>query len=594
MNLLDVLERLPDAMALIDRQARIGYVNAAAERLVGKPRAELLGRIAWNVVPAPIGPALQAAFDRVLAGEEVLVLGSLYAQGRCFELVAQLVHGDIVLVGRDITERSQAEALRRQTEQRFQILVDSVKDHAISMLDVEGRFVSWNIGGERVFGYREGELLGKDHGILYPPEDAQRPRHNLDAAVAHGRHEDGGWLVRKDGSRLLADCFFYPVYDQSGQPSGFAVVTRDVTERRRMEERIRNSEERLRLATDAAEIGTWDFLAETGQWMPDARCRTLFGLPPDSERFLTRADAIARIHPADRDRVERAWDAALAGADHSLEYRIIRDGVERWLETHGKRCPIEPGKPVRMLAVCRDVTERHRYDEFRQLLPGILAHDLRTPLSTIRMASEMIVKSTVLPASAIRFAEATLRSTNQMTKMADQLLEFTQARFGGGLPLERAATDLAEVCREMVLAAHVTCPEREVRFGVDGDAHGLWDRTRLVELTTNLVGNAIKHGTPERPIDVAVRGEGDHVVLTVHNSGAPIPPELLPVLFDPFRRGYGARREKSYGLGLYISREIVLAHGGTIDVSSSSDAGTTFTVRLPRGAPAFAAASSHA
>src|SRR5262249_52479796 len=112
---------------------------------------------------------------------------------------------------------------------------------------------------------------------------------------------------------------------------------------------------------------------------------------------------------------------------------------------------------------------------------------------------------------------------------------------------------------------------------------------------SNLVGNAIKYGAPATPIAVAVRGESDHVVLTVHNYGAPIPAEMLPVLFDPFRHGDTAQRgPKSYGLGLYISHEIVAAHGGTIDVRSSRETGTTFSARLPRGTAAFAPCSLNA
>src|SRR5262249_22933670 len=164
---------------------------------------------------------------------------------------------EIILFGPDITERLQAEAFR-QAEDRFQIFVDSVKDAAISVLDLTGHIVI-DIGGERMLGYRAGELVGTDHSILYPPEDGQRPRRNLDAAIAHGHQDDSGWLVRKDGSRLWADCSIYPLYDQRRQPSGFAIVTRDATEHRRMEEQIRNSEERLRLATNAAEVGTWEF-----------------------------------------------------------------------------------------------------------------------------------------------------------------------------------------------------------------------------------------------------------------------------------------------------------------------------------------------
>jgi signal transduction histidine kinase len=211
------------------------------------------------------------------------------------------------------------------------------------------------------------------------------------------------------------------------------------------------------------------------------------------------------------------------------------------------------------------------------------------------MATVMIQKGAAPSSSAGKYADAILRGADQIETMTDKLLDFTQARFGGGLPLERAPTDLADICRETVVAARITSPDDKIFFEVEGDGHGIWDRTRISEVASNLIGNAIKHGPRGGPVEIAVRGEGDEVVLAVHNGGAPIPADLLPVLFDPFCRAERADSrkdgEKSYGLGLYITREIVVAHGGDIEVSSSSEAGTTFTVRLPRGIPTFAAPS---
>jgi serine/threonine protein kinase len=140
---------------------------------------------------------------------------------------------------------------------------------------------------------------------------------------------------------------------------------------------------------------------------------------------------------------------------------------------------------------------------------------------------------------------------------------------------------------------------RELRFATEGDCGGLWDRTRITEVVSNLVSNALEHGQPGEPIDVVVRPEGDAVVFRIHNTGPPVPPESLPGIFDPFSRAVDGRPARapggaSMGLGLYITREIVAAHGGDIEVRSSSAEGTTFTVRLPRGhRVADHAASAH-
>jgi signal transduction histidine kinase len=323
----------------------------------------------------------------------------------------------------------------------------------------------------------------------------------------------------------------------------------------------------------------------------DARCLDLCGLPFKTEPYA-REEFLRRVHAADRERVREKQAQALAGDDYHVEFRVMTGNHrgERWLEGFGKALLDDSGKPLRVLGVVHDVTNRHHYEELTRLLPAIVAHDLRTPLATVKMAIQALLKSAALPANTTRYAHTILRSADLMAQMTTELLDFAQARFGGGLPLDRRPADLADIGSEAVHAARTRCPECDFEFDVQGTCQGSWDRTRMLEVITNLLGNAMKHGSHAHPIKLAVRGEGDHVTLAVHNVGAPIPPDLMPVLFDPFRRAERVTNrqlgEKSYGLGLYIIREIVVAHGGTIDVRSSSESGTTFTIRLPREASA--------
>jgi signal transduction histidine kinase len=173
-----------------------------------------------------------------------------------------------------------------------------------------------------------------------------------------------------------------------------------------------------------------------------------------------------------------------------------------------------------------------------------------------------------------------------MVKMVERLLLYTQAKFGGGLALDKELADLEQISRDAIGDVKSLRPGAEIQFKAEGDCSGTWDRVRLTEVAANLVENAVKHGQPGRPIDVLVRAQGDHVALQVHNFGPPIPAELMPVLFEPFRRAgkQSGPGGGSFGLGLYISREIVAAHGGTLEVSSSAEDGTTFIVHLPRAA----------
>ncbi|HYG69703.1 MAG TPA: GAF domain-containing sensor histidine kinase, partial [Anaeromyxobacteraceae bacterium] len=218
----------------------------------------------------------------------------------------------------------------------------------------------------------------------------------------------------------------------------------------------------------------------------------------------------------------------------------------------------------------------------RERVIGILGHDLRNPLTAVSVSAKMLLRRE-LPETITRPVRRIVTSAERMERLIAQLLTFTQARHGAGLTLNRRWTELAgvaELVADEIEAAH---PAKRVRLAVTGDCRGDWDADRLAEVLSNLLGNAVQHGG-DGPIDVRIRDEGPEVALEVHNDGPAIPPAVLPTLFDPFRRGTGRdeQRSNSVGLGLFISREIVRAHGGRIEARSTDADGTTFAVRLPR------------
>jgi signal transduction histidine kinase len=166
--------------------------------------------------------------------------------------------------------------------------------------------------------------------------------------------------------------------------------------------------------------------------------------------------------------------------------------------------------------------------------------------------------------------------------MIRDLLDFNQAR-RRGLPVHHQPLELHEHVRRVLNEVRLAWPERRIAFQASGDGQGEWDGDRLAQVVTNLVGNALQHGPADTPVRVSIRDEGPKVLLEVHNEGRPIPPGVLAELFEPYRRGPGAGASQgSLGLGLFITRQIVLGHGGTIDVRSTAPEGTTFTVCLPR------------
>ena len=221
-------------------------------------------------------------------------------------------------------------------------------------------------------------------------------------------------------------------------------------------------------------------------------------------------------------------------------------------------------------------------DLYRNQFVGILSHDLRSPLSAITAGAAVLAASTVDQRQG-RVASQILNSAQRMGRMIGDLLDLTQTRLGGEIPLKRVHMDLQRLCDEILLEVHAARPDVVVHFGVSGSVTGEWDRDRLAQVVSNLLGNAIQHGDGG-PITVTAHGANESVTITVHNGGKPIPRGSQASVFEPLARGDSGEATQNIGLGLFIAKAITLAHGGEIRLLSSDGSGTTFEVRLPKSA----------
>ncbi len=224
----------------------------------------------------------------------------------------------------------------------------------------------------------------------------------------------------------------------------------------------------------------------------------------------------------------------------------------------------------------------------KDLFLAVLGHDLRNPLGAIMMsASTMMAKEGAAWPHA-RTASRILSSGTRMDGMIRDLLDFARSRVGGGIPVVRSEMDMEAVCRQAIDEISAFYPRCVVHFEATGDVTGEWDGDRIAQALSNLVGNAYQHGTRDTPVEVALRGERDQVVLSIHNAAEAVDARKLTDIFNPFRQLdphlAKARDLRSAGLGLYIAQAIVGSHHGSIAVASETD-GMTFTVRLPRRAP---------
>ncbi len=218
----------------------------------------------------------------------------------------------------------------------------------------------------------------------------------------------------------------------------------------------------------------------------------------------------------------------------------------------------------------------------QEMLSTILAHDLRNPINAIAITSKVLIDQGGLGERQVNAVGRIASIARRMEVLVAELLDFARARQAGGIPMEREPTDIEPVCARAIRQQLDSHPGGQVAFTVTGPGDGLWDPSRLEQVVSNLVGNALERGPAGTKVDVKAAGTDDELILTVRNEGPVIPVEMLATIFEPFRRG---DRRGSLGLGLFIVNEIVRAHGGDIGVTSDHADGTCFTVRLPRAGP---------
>jgi PAS domain S-box-containing protein len=563
--------------------------------------------------------------------------------------------------------RRAAETRSSEVEERFRLLVGSVSDYAIFMLDPDGHVVTWNVGAQRIKGYAANEIIGRSFKTFYPQEDvaAGKCEYELAVATRDGRYGEEGWRIRKDGSRFWANVTITALRNQEHALVGFAKVTRDLTERMRSEQQLRhlaaqNAALEATASFEKAQQARRDFLAQAGEALVSSLdYRTTLstvarltvpaladwcsvqliepGASAPSPVAVVHADpgkvefarALTERYPPDPDAPTGVPEVIRSGKSELyteipgtlLEARAVDGEHLRLLQelrlesavivpltgrdrVLGAMSFIYAGSGRRYtesdLAFAQDFARRAAMAienaqahaevsaalEFRERFVAVLGHDLRNPLSAIDMA-EGVLRQRAANAddhSTLRVLDRLKSSSSRMSRMIEQVLDLTRSRLAGGLPMNPGAVDLRDILTGIVDELRMAHPSRSIDLRCP-PVHGTWDRDRLEQVFSNLIVNAVHYGVAEKPVTVRARLVDDGTVLVdVHNEGDPIPEDLRAELFNPFRRGNRDGRSPKtagLGLGLYISREIVVAHGGRLDVESSHSGGTTFQVMLP-------------
>lgn len=313
------------------------------------------------------------------------------------------------------------------------------------------------------------------------------------------------------------------------------------------------------------------------------------GMEPDAPG----KESAASIHGA----LRQASDFSLSQL--SAEYRALRATVLRLWLPHVRQMSattiyemVRFNESIDQALTESVITYSSRAEQARDLFLAILGHDLRAPLSTMALASELLMRTPVEPDQILQVGVRVARSTRLMSSMVDDLLGYSQTQTGVSMPIARHPVDMRSICQSAIKNAHVTHPECQFSLEALGDLSGSFDGARLHQLFTNLLSNAAhaQYGAQQRPVVMDAGGEPDAITIQVTHHGATIPETSLRTIFTPLVQlaqedESDGRPRTSLGLGLFVAREIVVAHGGTIAVKSNAIDGTMFTVRLPRAKP---------
>ncbi|HWZ91568.1 MAG TPA: PAS domain S-box protein [Polyangiaceae bacterium] len=488
-----------------------------------------------------------------------------------------------------------------EAEERFRLLVETVRDYAIFILDPTGHISTWNAGAERIKGYKASEIIGQHFSVFYPPEVRATDKCQLELEIAkcEGRFEEEGWRLRKDGSRFWASVTITTLRNPNGSLVGFAKVTRDLSERRQAEEEA----QRFRLLVDSVKDYAIFILDPTGlvsTW--NAGAERIKGYKA-SEIIGQHFSVFYPMAIRPTGKCEQELEIATRDGRFEEEgCRVRKDGSQFWANVTITALRNPDGALIGFAKVTQDLTKRReaeenqralavqkaalaeqaRIQEFQERFLAILGHDLRNPLASIEMGTTILRRQASDP-TQMRILDRMGSSSRRMTRMIEQILELTRSRLAGGLKIAPEPMDLRDTLMAIVDELRTAHPACTIVLRCPS-LPGTWDRDRLEQVFSNLIGNAIDHGEASKPVTVEARVDGQAVEVAVHNEGEPIPSDIQPTLFDPFRRGErDSRTAKTggLGLGLYISRELVVAHGGGIDVRSNPAEGTTFRVTLP-------------
>ncbi|HLY62194.1 MAG TPA: PAS domain S-box protein [Terriglobia bacterium] len=608
-----LLERAQIAIMVRKFDGVITFWNRGAEQLYGWTKEEAVGKKSHDILqtqfPKPL-PEIEGDIQREGFWDGELIH---LARDRRLVVVASrwAVQKDekgnpiILEINSDISELKRTE----QSLAHLAAIVDSSEDAIISKT-IEGEIVSWNRGAERMYGYTAAEVCGKSVSILLPPDH----KDELPSILERLKHQESidqfeSVRMKKDGTMIDVSLTISPMVERNGRVVGASTIARDISARKRAEEALRASEQRLSVALESAQTGIWELDLMTDASIRSLRHDQIFGYSHIQPKWGFEI-FMPRVVPEDRVQVQESFDEALKTDRLNMECRIIRadDKSVRWISAQGRVVKNEERRPVRMYGVVADITERKKVEGELQALNSDLqkrtaeltaankeleaftysvSHDLRAPLRHIDGFSKLLVEDHLaeLTEEAREYISLIRDSTREMGQLVDDLLNLARV---GRKELAMEVTGLSSLVDEVVADLKRANPGRAIQWRLEALPFVECDPGLLKQVFANLLSNAVKF-TRKRESAVIEVGEdrqnGERVVF-VRDNGVGFSMKSATKLFGVFQRLHRQEDFEGTGVGLATVQRIIYKHGGHVWAEAELNQGATFFFALgPSGKP---------
>lgn len=601
-----ILETTADAVATITPEGFLVSWNKSAERIYGYNEKEMLGRRPDEILAS--GESRDAFIEilkRVKKGEQIsdfhtkrrrkdgVIIDVSVTLTPIFNDQKKLI--SISAISREITAQKLAEQHLRESEERFRLLVESVKDYAIFRIDPNGKISSWNKGAQFMTGFSEAEILGKHVSVFYTVESVKKnePEENLKIALEKGIHRGIDWKVKKDGSLFYAEAVCTPFFDDKGMLKGYSKVMQDITDKKIAEDLMGEQREQIEtiIGNAPSAVIVIDEKGNIIRW--NAKAEQIFGwtlnevLNKPMHEFIMPERFVAAHYQGIHHFLKTGHGPVI---NKVIEIAAVRKNKEEFPIELGISAVRSRGKYI-FIAFITDITERKKNEEQLKTAYEALdlsnkeleaftysvSHDLRAPIRAIHSYTDILSKqlSEVLNEDNRRIMNSVQRNTSKMSQLINDLLELSHL---GQKELQREKVDMDKVVNTVLEGMKHLSAFKKVNFKISPLPEAHADYNLMVQVFQNLISNAVKYSSlKENPeVEIGSTNEGLNTVYYVKDNGAGFDMKYYNKLFGVFQRLHSQEEFEGTGVGLTIVKRVIDKHHGKVWAESEPGKGAAF------------------